>query len=134
MSGAASFILGLLGLGAAGAVSAGERVSYAKKKAELDEMYGRNERDPKILEMRERVRKEWWSIPDNHPNCLGKWSFEYPSHLGPYYQDKFWFKAHLDAKGIPYDDVILNDVCGVNYEKLLKKQMMNPNRKTWRLF
>lgn len=123
MSGAFSFVLGMLGFGASGAVSVGQSVSRAKKKAELDEMYGRNERDPKVIEMRERVRKEWWSIPDNHPNCLGKWPHDYPGHLGYYYQTKFWFKAHLEAKGIPYDDVILNDVCGVNYEKLLKKQL-----------
>lgn len=123
MSGAMSFVLGILGLGTAGAMNTNKAVNRAKKKAELDEMYGNNERDAKVIEMRNRVRKERLSIHDNCPNCLGKWPFEYPDHLGPYYQEKFWFKAHLDAKGIPYDDVILNDVCGVNYEKLLNKRL-----------
>ena len=38
-------------------------------------------------------------------------------------RDKFWFRNHLKAKGILYDDEILDEVCGVNYEKLLKKRM-----------
>ncbi len=135
MSGAVSFVLGLLGLGASGAVSAGQAISQQKKKDELAEMYGWNETDVEVKKMRERVRKEWWSIPDCHPNCLGKWPQDYPDHLGPYYQTKFWFRDHLKAKGIPYDDVILNDVCGVNYEKLLKKRLDDAvhgrNRRRW---
>lgn len=129
MSGAVSFVLGLLGLGASGAVSAGQSVSQAKKKAELAEMYGWNETDIEVKKMRERVRKEWWSIPDCHPNCLGKWPQDYPSNLGPYYQTKYWFRDHLKAKGIPYDDVILDDVCGVNYEKLLNQRLREAGKK-----
>ena len=73
MSGAVSFVLGLLGLGAAGGINLGQSVSQKKKEAELAEMYGWNETDVEVKKMRERVRKEWWSIPDCHPNCLGKW-------------------------------------------------------------
>lgn len=129
MSGAVSFVLGLLGLGAAGGINLGQSVSQKKKEAELAEMYGWNETDVKVKKMRERVRKEWWSIPDCHPNCLGKWPSAYPSHMGPYYQTKFWFRDHLKAKGIPYDDVILDDVCGVNYEKLMNEQLRNAGNK-----
>ena len=49
-----------------------------------------------------------------------------PAHsdnMGPYYQTKFWFRDHLNAKGIPYDDAILDEVCGVNYEKLMNKML-----------
>ena len=82
MSGAVSFVLGLLGLGAAGGINLGQSVSQKKKEAELAEMYGWNETDIEVKKMRERVRKEWWSIPDCHPNCLGKWPSAYPSHMG----------------------------------------------------
>mgnify|MGYP004534034011 CR=1 FL=1 len=123
MSGAVSFVLGLLGFGAAGGIDVCRSAKHRKKAAEMAEMYGWNEKNTDILAMRERVRKEWWSIPDNHPNCLGKWQCSYPNDKGLYYQTKYWFKDHLDAKGIPYDDVVLDDVCGVNYEKLLKEQV-----------
>lgn len=123
MSGAVSFVLGLLGLGAAGGIDIHQGAKQRKKAAEMAEMYGWNEKNKNILAMRERVRKEWWSILDNHPNCLGRWQCSYPSDKGLYYQTKYWFKDHLDAKGIPYDDVVLDDVCGVSYEKLLKKRL-----------
>ena len=129
MSGAVSFVLGLLGFGVAGGVDVCQSAKQRKKATEMAEMYGWNEKNTDILAMRERVRKEWWSIPDNHPNCLGKWQCSYPSDKGLYYQTKYWFKDHLDAKGIPYDDVVLDDVCGVNYEKLLKKQLNEIGRK-----
>lgn len=59
MSGAVSFVLGLLGLGAAGGINLGQSVSQKKKEAELAEMYGWNETDIEVKKMRERVRKEW---------------------------------------------------------------------------
>lgn len=123
MSGAVSFVLGLLGFGIARGIDIHQNTKQQKKAAEIAEMYGWNEKNKDVIAMRERVRKEWWSIPDNHPNCLGRWQCSYPSDKGLYYQTKYWFKDHLDAKGIPYDDVILDRLCGVNYEKLLKKQM-----------
>ena len=126
MSGAVSFVLGLLGFGAAGGVSAVQGVSLAKKQAELDQIdvaQAVDRSDADIRQMHNRVRKEWWSIPDCHPNCLGKWPSAYPSGKGPYYQTKYWFQDHLQAKGIPYDDAILDEVSGVNYEKLLKKRL-----------
>ena len=39
MSGAISFFLGLFGLGAAGAINAGQNISQSKKQAELDQIY-----------------------------------------------------------------------------------------------
>nr|DAG49260.1 MAG TPA: hypothetical protein [Caudoviricetes sp.] len=129
MSGAVSFVLGLLGLGAAGGINLGQSVNQKKEADKLARMYGWNETDVDIKKMRERVRKEWMSIPDNHPNCLGKWQCSYPSDKGLYYQTKYWFKDHLDAKGIPYDDVILDDVCGVNYEKLMREMVQNSGKK-----
>ena len=46
-----------------------------------------------------------------------------PTVWGSYYQTKFWFRDHLNARGIPYDDAILDEVCGVNYEKLMNKML-----------
>lgn len=113
MSGAISFFLGLFGLGAAGAVNAGQNISQSKKQAELDQIYtarAADRSDAELRQMHERVRKEWWSISDCHPNCLGKWPSAYSDRMGPYYQTKFWFRDHLNAKGIPYDDAILDEV------------------------
>lgn len=75
ISGAISFFLGLFGLGAAGAVNAGQNISQSKKQAEFDQIYtarAADRSDADLRQMHERVRKEWWSIPDCHPNCLGK--------------------------------------------------------------
>lgn len=44
MSGAISFFLGLFGLGAAGAVNAGQNISQSKKQAELDQIYTAQDR------------------------------------------------------------------------------------------
>ena len=132
MSGAISFFLGLFGLGTAGAVNAGQNISQSKKQAELDQIYtarAADRSDAELRQMHERVRKEWWSIPDCHPNCLGKWPSAYSDRMGPYYQTKFWFRDHLNAKGIPYDDTILDEVCGVNYEKLMNKMLMEAGKK-----
>lgn len=132
MSGAVSFVLSLLGLGASGAVSAGQRIGQAKRRAEVDQIYKAQNVDrsnAELRQMHDRVRKEWYNIPDCHPNCLGKWPQDYPSSMGLYYRDKFWFRDHLKAKGIPYDDEILDEVCGVNHEKLLKKRMYEAGKK-----
>ena len=126
ISGTISFFLGLFGLGAAGAINAGQNISQSKKQAELDQIYtaqAADRSDADIRQMHERVRKEWWSIPDCHPNCLGKRPSAYSDRMGHYYQTKFWFRDHLNAKGIPYDGAILDEVCGVNYEKLMNKML-----------
>ena len=54
--------------------------------------------------------------------------------MGPYYQTKFWFRDHLNAKGISYDDAILDEVCGVNYEKLMNKMLFEAGKKRRRWF
>lgn len=69
MSGAISFFLGLFGLGAAGAVNAGQNISQSKKQAELGQIYtarAADRSDADLRQMHERVRKEWRSIPDCH--------------------------------------------------------------------
>ena len=132
MSGAISFVLGLLGFGASAGVSAGQSIGQAKKQAELDQLYKAQAEDlynSELRQMHDRVRKELYNIPDCHPNCLGKWPQDYSSSMGLYYRDKFWFRDHLKAKGIPYDDEILDEVCGVNYEKLLKKRLFKAGKK-----
>ena len=133
MAGAFSLFLGMLGLGAAGAVSAGQNAKIKKADYQYGEEHGLHGTS-EVLQMRERVRKEWWSIPDCHPNCLGKWPSAYSDRMGPYYQTKFWFRDHLNAKGIPYDDAILDEVCGVNYEKLMNKMLMEAGKKRRRWF
>lgn len=59
MSGAVSFVLGLLGFGAAGGVSAVQGVSQKKAVHKAAEEMG-YVGTPEVLRMRERVRKEWW--------------------------------------------------------------------------
>ena len=93
----------MFGLGAAGADNAGQNISHSKKQAELDQIYtarAADRSDTDIRQMHERVRKEWWSIPDCHQNCLGKWPSAYSDRMGSYYQTKFWFRDNLNAKGI----------------------------------
>ena len=128
MSGAISFVLGLFGFGASAGISAGQSISQAKKIEEYKKENGWDATGER-RQMYDRVWKEWYSIPDCHPNCLGKWPQDYPSNMGLYYRDKFWFRDHLRAKGIPYDDIILDEVCGVNYEKQLNKRMFEAGKK-----
>lgn len=61
MAGAFSLFLGLLGLGAAGAVSAGQNAKIKKADYQYGEEHGLHGTS-EVLQMRERVRKEWWSI------------------------------------------------------------------------
>lgn len=61
MAGAFSFVLGMLGLGAAGAVSAGQNAKIKKADYQYGEEHGLHGTS-EVLQMRERVRKEWWSI------------------------------------------------------------------------
>lgn len=116
MSGAVSFVLGLLGFGAAGGISAGQNAAENKRIARSPST-SVWDTDAATLAMRQRVRKEYYSIHDGCPNCLGKFRWEYPS--GPYMHSKErnWFKAHLDAQGIPYDNEILDEVCHINFDK-----------------
>lgn len=123
MAGAVSFVLGLLGLGAGAGVSARQAISHNKKIREHNEMFGWTTDDPEVQKMRERVRKEWANTVVCAPNCIGKWSFEYPDGRGPNYQTKLWFEAHLKAKGIPYDEVVLNEVSGVTFEEWQKREL-----------
>ena len=76
MSGAVSFVLGLLGLGASGAVSAGQNASLKKKDYEFGEAYGYHG-TPDTLRMRERVRKEWWNMCGDVYNACGKPASDY---------------------------------------------------------
>ena len=123
MSGAISFVLGLLGLGTGAAVGAGQNMSQSKKIAEMNRMTGADATGERAR-MYDRVWKEWWNTPYEGMNCLGKFQCEYQS--GPYLHSKTrnWFRAHLDAKGIPYDDIILDKVSGVTGDKI-RNQMVH---------
>ena len=61
MSGAFSLFLSMLGFGAAGAVSAGQNAKIKKADYQYGEEHGLHGTS-EVLQMRERVRKEWWSI------------------------------------------------------------------------
>ena len=61
MSGAISLILSMFGFGAAGAVSAGQNAKIKKADYQYGEEHGLHGTS-EVLQMRERVRKEWWSI------------------------------------------------------------------------
>ena len=61
MAVAISLFLSMLGLGAAGAVSAGQNAKIKKADYQYGEEHGLHGTS-EVLQMRERVRKEWWSI------------------------------------------------------------------------
>lgn len=69
MSGAVSFVLGLLGLGTAAGIDLGQSVSQKRKEAEMARECGWDAKGERA-KMYERVRKEWSSIPDGHPIAL----------------------------------------------------------------
>lgn len=116
MSGAASFVLGLLGLGASAGINAGQSIKQKKAVHKAVEEMG-YVGTPDVLRMRERVRKEWWDMCGNHYNACKKCKLDYgdPWKTLMCYLTKRWFIAHLNEKGIPYDDVVVNDVTGVTY-------------------
>lgn len=116
MSGAASFVLGLLGLGASAGINAGQSIKQKKAVHKAVEEMG-YVGTPDVLRMRERVRKEWWDMCGNHYNACKKCKLDYGDlwKTPMCYLTKRWFIAHLNEKGIPYDDVVVNDVTGVTY-------------------
>nr|DAL66753.1 MAG TPA: hypothetical protein [Bacteriophage sp.] len=122
MSGAVSFVLGLLGFGAAGGINLGQSVSQKKKEAELAEMYGWDA-DAETKKMRKRVEEEWRQIASWNHNCLGECWYIPGNHMSTAMMRKRWFRRHLEAKGIPYDDVVLDKVTGVTADKI-RKQML----------
>ena len=71
MSGASSFVLSLLGFGTAGAVHVGQTIRQKQAEAEVGAMHG-YEGTPEVLEMRSKVRKEWWRVCGNVYNACGK--------------------------------------------------------------
>lgn len=130
MSGAVSFVLGLLGLGASGAVSARQSMSQKAATHKVIEEMG-YVGEPDVLRMRERVRKEWWNVCGNLYNACGKATSDYgnPWKTPLCYCKKRWFIAHLNEKGIPYDDVVVNDVTGVRFYESQKRDLKALGRK-----
>lgn len=128
MSGAVSFVLGLLGLGAAGGVSVGQSISDNKKMAEYRAEYGLDA-DAETKKMRKRVKEEWWQICSWSHNCLGECWYNPDSHVSTAMMRKRWLRRHLEAKGIPYDDVVLDDCCGVTDEKRRIRMMYSAGKK-----
>lgn len=125
MSGAIAFIKGVLGLAAAAGVSAGQEASYAKRAAQTPGMNPSAETSALLR----RVREERLKIHDGCPNCLGKRISEYPT--GPYMhsQERNWLRAHLDAKGIPYNDEVLDEVSHVNWDRIRNQMLERDLRK-----
>lgn len=131
MSGAASFVLGLLGLGASAGINAGQSIKQKKAVHKAVEEMG-YVGTPDVLRMRERVRKEWWDMCGNHYNACKKCKLDYgdPWKTPMCYLTKRWFIAHLNEKGIPYDDVVVNDVTGVTYylhQNEISRKWMQPS-------
>lgn len=122
MSEAGSFLKGLFGLSTAAGVSAVQTISRKKKEYQLAEEMGYYG-TPEVLQMRQRVRKEWWEVCGNVYNACGKSVSDYgnPWRMPLCYCKKWWFIAHLNAKGIPYDDVVVDDVTGVRFYNSSKK-------------
>lgn len=125
MSGAIAFIKGVLGLAAAAGVSAGQEASYAKRAAQTPGMNPSAETSTLLS----RVWEERLRIHDGCPNCLGKWISEYPT--GPYMhsQERNWLRAHLNAKGIPYNDEVLDEVSGVNGDRIRHQMIQRAIKK-----
>ena len=124
MAGAVSFVLGLLGLGAGAGVSAGQTLSQKKAEYQMADEMGYIG-TPDVLQMRERVRKEWVSMSGNVYNACNKPKDYYgnPWKIPLCYVKKNWFIAHLKEKGIPYDEVVVNDVTGVRYYEWQKREL-----------
>lgn len=98
MSGAVSFVLSLLGLGASGAVSVGQSVSRKKADYEFGEAHGYHG-TPDVLRMRDRVRKEWWSVCGDVYNACGKPASEYGNpYKTPYCFVNTLISRKLDIK------------------------------------
>lgn len=123
MSGASSFVLSLLGLGTAGAVHVGQTIRQKQAEAEVGAMHG-FEGTPEALEMRSKVRKEWRHISGSVYNACGKPVDAYgnPWRQPLCYVERRWFIAHLEAIGMPYDDIVVNDVTGVAHYEWMKRQ------------
>lgn len=130
MSGAGSFLLGLFGLGASAGISAGQSISQKKAVHEAVAEMG-YVGTPDVLRMRERVRKEWWDMCGNHYNACHKSKLNYgnPWKTPMCYLTKRWFVAHLREKGIPYDDVVVDDVTGVTFYESQKRMSQAYMRK-----
>lgn len=99
MAGAFSLFLGLFGLGAAGAVSAGQNAKIKKADYQYGEEHGLHGTS-EVLQMRERVRKEWWSICGKTYNACERPASSYGdlSRTPWCYLKKRWFIDHLNKK------------------------------------
>ena len=111
MAGAFSLFLGMLGLGAAGAVSAGQNAKIKKADYQYGEEHGLHGTS-EVLQMRERVR----NVCERPASSYGDLS------TTPWcYLKKRWFIDHLNKKGIPYDDLVVDDVTGVTFYESQKR-------------
>ena len=85
MAGAFSLFLGMLGLGA---VSAGQNAKIKKADYQYGEEHGLHGTS-EVLQMRERVRKDWWSICGRR-RPISSWSFI------------FWLRGLSGTRSSPY--------------------------------
>lgn len=94
----------MLGLGAAGAVSAGQNAKIKKADYQYGEEHGPHGTS-EVLQMRERPASSYGNL-SRTPWC---------------YLKKRWFIDHLNKKGIPYDDLVVDDVTGVTFYESQKR-------------
>ncbi len=122
MSGASSFFLGLFGLGASAGISAEPSIGQKKAVHEAVAEMG-YVGTPDVLRMRERVRKEWWDMCGKTYNACERPASSYGdlSRTPWCYLKKRWFIDHLNKKGIPYDDLVVDDVTGVTFYESQKR-------------
>ena len=104
-------------------ISIGQNAAQNKRMDIYNEAYGysRNGKpaDVQTLEMRNRVRQEWKQMGNNLYNCLGETWYTPGGSVN--LKKRNWFRRHLEAKGIPYDYFVLDEVSGVARDRAMRK-------------
>lgn len=104
-------------------ISIGQNAEQNKRMNVYNEAYGysRNGKpaDVQTLEMRNRVREEWKRMGNDLYNCLGETWFTPGGNRN--IKKRNWFRRHLEAQGIPYDDFVLDEVSGVAHDRAMRK-------------
>lgn len=104
-------------------ISIGQNAEQNKRMDVYNEAYGysRNGKpeDTQTLEMRNRVRKEWKQMGSDLYNCLGETWCTPGGNVN--IKKRNWFRRHLEAKGIPYDYFVLDEVSGVANDRAMRK-------------
>ena len=103
-------------------ISIGQNIEQAKRLEIYHESYGYSRKgkpaDVQTLEMRNRVRKEWNRMGGHVYNCLGETWCTPGGNMN--IKRRNWFRRHLEAQGIPYDDLVLDEVSGVAHDRFMR--------------